>query len=293
MITNSLSGSVAPGTTFVAPEEEQRFLQHKPHAFFLWVVFHELLGHGTSKLLAEESPGIFNFDTTNPPISPVTGRPIESWYHVGQTWTGLFGDIATSVDECRAECVGAYLLSDRDLVAMFEYNDSSKITADDLEYNMYLQLGAAGLRALKNYSVEDRKWGQAHSRAHFAMFKTLLACSETFLTIRPHSASPSLIATIDRSQIATHARPALADLLLRLHMFRCTADVAGCRALYEELTAVDGIFLEWRKAVVVQRPADHVFVQANTFVDEDGDIFVREYEASVEGVIQSWAERGV
>ena len=295
MITNSLTETVTPGTAFVSAAEEPHFLKVKPHAYYLWVAFHELLGHGTSKLLAEESPGTFNFDIKKPPVNPLTGRAIETWYGVGQTWTGLFGDIATSVDECRAECVGAYLVSDRDLVAMFGYTESSEVTADDLEYNMYLQLGAAGLRALKNYSVEDDKWGQAHSRAHFAMFKVLLACSEDFLTVNYEASKPASlpIAAIDRAQIATHARPALADLLLRLHMFRCTADVAGCRSFYEDLTKVDGVFLNWRKMVIAHRPADSVFVQANTFIDEKGDVYVKEYEASVEGMIQSWAERHV
>ena len=133
MITNSLSGTAAAGDTFVQRAEEDRFLQHKPHAFYLWVVFHELLGHGTSKLLAGESPGVFNFDATAPPSNPLTGRPIDTWYGVGQTWTGLFGDLATTVDECRAECVGAYLLSDKELLAMFGYTETSTITADDRE----------------------------------------------------------------------------------------------------------------------------------------------------------------
>ena len=39
-----------------------------------------LLGHGTGKLLQETAPGEYNFDVSNPPISPVTGKPISSWY---------------------------------------------------------------------------------------------------------------------------------------------------------------------------------------------------------------------
>ena len=123
MITNSLRQDAA--TTdgkWLDAKEVDVYLKYKPQTFYLWVVFHELLGHGTGKLLSEESPSIWNFNVHDPPVSPLTGRPIETWYRYGQTWTSLFGDLATTVDECRAECVGAYLMSEMDLLAIFGYS---------------------------------------------------------------------------------------------------------------------------------------------------------------------------
>lgn len=137
MITHSMINVGIPkeedaaGTTCVHESEVKEFLRHKSKAFHLWVVFHELFGHGTGKLLAEDSPGSFNFDAQNPPINPLTGKPIGSWYRPGQTWTGLFGDIATSVDECRAECVGAYLMSEMELLALFGFLESTDIKGSD------------------------------------------------------------------------------------------------------------------------------------------------------------------
>ncbi len=75
-------------------------------------------------------------------------------------------------------------------------------------------------------------------------------------------------------------------------MYRCTADVEGCRSYYEELSSVKGEHLEWRKIILAKNQAKWVFVQANTFLD-GGVITLKEYEPTVEGVIQSWAERGV
>ncbi|KAK5020312.1 hypothetical protein LTR60_000631 [Cryomyces antarcticus] len=136
MITNSMTDNGSEEHVpipCIHPSEAERFSEHKPHAYYLWVVFHELLGHGTGKLLMENSNGSFNFDIQNPPINPLTNRPISSWYRPGQTWTGLFKDIATSVDECRAECVGAYLMSDEELLGIFGYTDETKITCKDCE----------------------------------------------------------------------------------------------------------------------------------------------------------------
>jgi len=153
---------------FVDVSEAEIFQRHKYPAYYWWVVLHELLGHGTGKLMVEESKGYFNFDIQNPPLDPLTRKSITSWYKPGQTWTGQFGDLATTVDECRAELVGAYLMDDKELLSLFGFTDTSEITADDLTYNMYLQLGVDGLRGLANFNADDGKWGQAHSRVYIS-----------------------------------------------------------------------------------------------------------------------------
>ena len=114
MISNRLDGTPMAGDSLavkLCEEKPGTFSKHKRHAYYLWVVFHELFGHGTGKLLQENADSTYNFDLEKLPFSPVTGEPIDSWYRPGETWTGVFQDIATSVDECRAECIGAYLMS--------------------------------------------------------------------------------------------------------------------------------------------------------------------------------------
>lgn len=131
------------------------------------------------------------------------------------------------------------------------------------------------------------------------MLKHLLRASPTFLTITHDPSARTLTVHVDRTQILTVGKPALGAFLLRLHIYRCTADVAACRAFYEELSAVDGVFLEWRKIVLERREPKMGFVQANTFLEEESHeeggvkVVLREYEASVEGMVRSWAERGV
>lgn len=119
---------------FVDSSEAKIFQKHKYPTYYWWVVLHELLGHGTGKLMCQESDGSFNFDVHNPPIHPINGKPISSWYKAGQTWTGQFGDLATTVDECRAELTGAYLLDDLELLELLGFNETTEITAGDSEY---------------------------------------------------------------------------------------------------------------------------------------------------------------
>lgn len=116
---------------FIDSPELEAFQRAKYTAYYWWVVLHELLGHGTGRMMVEESPGKFNFDPEAPPVDPLTGEPIKSWYEPGQTWTGQFEDLATTVDECRAELVGAYLMDDTELLRLIGFNDNSDVTNED------------------------------------------------------------------------------------------------------------------------------------------------------------------
>lgn len=295
MISNQIAAEYSADRNdpaFIDPSETKSYLAAEYDSFYIWVVLHELLGHGTSKLLTEYADGSYNFDVANPPISPLTGKPITTWYKPGQSWTGVFGDLATSLDECRAECVGAYLMDNEKLLKLFAF-DESKMTAADITYTVYLQVGTAGLRALENYIEEGRRWGQAHSRGHFAMFRVLLDAGDSFLTVNHDRKTNRLTVHIDRSKVLTHGKPAIGQLLLKLHIYRCTADVEACREYFEDLTRVDGIFAHWRKIVIANKRPRQILVQANTFLNGDGEVSLKEYESSIEGMIQSWAERGV
>jgi dipeptidyl-peptidase-3 len=66
--------------------------------------------------------------------------------------------------------------------------------------------------------------------------------------------------------------------------------------LYTEMTTVDPEFwgTKVRNEVLRNKQPRKVFVQANTALDEaTGKVELKEYAASVEGMIQSYAERDV
>ncbi|UQC90711.1 dipeptidyl-peptidase 3 [Colletotrichum lupini] len=284
--------SKAQGYPFIEDSEEAAFRRAKFPTYYWWVVLHELLGHGTGRMMVETTEGDYNFDIQNPPINPLDDNPIKSWYKPGQTWTGQFGDLATTVDECRAELVGAYLMDDKDLLRVLGFTDATDVTADDIAYNMYQQLGVDGLRGLANYNVDSKRWGQAHSRAHFAILNWLLKDGGDCVEIEHDKTAGNLTVRVNRAKVSTHGKPALGRMLLRLHMYRCTADVQACRVYYEMLTRLTQKHLEWRKVVVASKPPPLVFVHANTSLEEN-EVTLREYEPTVEGLIKSWAERRI
>ncbi|KAI1138888.1 dipeptidyl peptidase III [Hypoxylon sp. FL0543] len=288
-----IAESTAMQWPFIDDSEMETFKSHKYPAYYWWVVLHELLGHGTGKMMVEEPANKFNFDPTNPPTNPLNGKPIETWYKPGQTWTGQFGDLATTLDECRAELVGAYLMDDPELLALFGFADESAIRASDLTFNLYQQLGVDGLRALSNYSTDGMR-GLAYAnllRAHFAMLRCLLRHGHGCVRIDHDAEAGKLRVRVDRSKIS-HGKKALGDMLLRLHMHRCTANVQECRKYYEDLSHVDEECLNWRQTVIENKPPPLLNVQGNTFIDGE-TVTLKEYEPTITGIIHSWYEREV
>ncbi|KAH3476957.1 hypothetical protein KXW89_009545 [Aspergillus fumigatus] len=260
----------ARGIHMIHESERKVFQEHRFTAYYIWVVLHEILGHGTSKLLQEDSQGHFNFDREHPPLNPLTGKPIDSWYGPGETWTGVFTDLSTTVDECRAELAGAYLIDVAEILQLFGCTVDSKIKPADVVYNLFQQLGVDGLRALENYNPSTKKWGQAHSRASSRHISNLTIRVNRFLL--------------------QEGKASLGRMLLRLHIYRCTADMRSCREFYEDLTTVHEEALGWREVVLMKKDPPLAFCHANTFLQGDR-VILREYEPTVRGLIQSWAER--
>jgi len=254
------------------------------------VGLHELLGHGCGKLLQETSEGVYNFDIESPPISPLTKKPITSWYTPGQTWGSVFGSLAASYEECRAECVAMALCCDFGILAIFGFEGEE---ASDVLYSAYLSMARAGIAALEFWDPTSRKWGQAHMQARFSILQTFLSAGNDFASLDYTKEDLSdLTIKIDKSKIVSHGRPAVESYLQKLAIYKATADLAAGTKLYNDITHVN----EWwgtkiRDEVLRQKTPRKVFVQANTILSKGENVVLKEYPATAEGMIQSYADR--
>ena len=100
---------------------------------------------------------------------------------------------------------------------------------------------------------------------------------------------------LDRSKILTTGRKAVGDYLQKLHIYKSTADVANGSAFFADKMSHVGLEY-WgtkvRDVVLQNKQPRKVFVQANTYLDEaTGKVTLKEYDATPEGLIQSWADR--
>ena len=122
--------------------------------------------------------------------------------------------------------------------------------------------------------------------------KQLLRHGNGCLKIEYDESQSKLTVKVDRSKILPYGKNALAEMLLKIHIYRCTADVAAGRPYFEDLTNLEPEHERWRAIVLKNPPPRMKFVQADTFLDGD-EVTVKAYDATDEGMIQSWAERGV
>ncbi|TBU39191.1 aflatoxin-detoxifizyme [Dichomitus squalens] len=276
--------------TFIHPDDVELFNKWDSRAFELLVANHELLGHGTGKLFNETADGTKNFDPEKV-INPLTGKPITSWYKPGQSWGTVLGEVASSMEECRADTVGLYLSSNRDILNIFKYTDQQDI--DDIQYITFLLTARAGVRALEFYDPVNKKHGQAHMQARLGITQHLIKSGIARLEeVRAADGTlENAYVRVDREMVLKEGRDAVGRLLVNIQVRKSTADGPGAREYYTELTTpLPGWEGELRDLVLKKKLPRKIFVQPNTFVQGD-EVVLKEYPLNPAGAIESFIER--
>lgn len=103
-LNNSLGSYQSSTVEFATKEQGELLSKLTLKCYEIHVACHELLGHGTGKLIYRDKDGqAYKFK------DPYTGIDVESCYEEGETWNGRFGAISTSFEECRADTAGFFL----------------------------------------------------------------------------------------------------------------------------------------------------------------------------------------
>lgn len=185
--------------TFLADADQDVFKRCAGPSFEVQVGVHELLGHGSGKVFTEDAAGALNFDRSTV-VDPDSGKPIASWYKAGESWDSVFGSLASTMEECRAEAVGLYLCVEPKVLEIFGHAHShgapaagaaeggaggaspapaaAAADADDIVYVNWLNMARAGLLALQVYTPSPSgaggSWGQAHMQARYVLLRVML-----------------------------------------------------------------------------------------------------------------------
>ncbi|CAG9821296.1 unnamed protein product [Phaedon cochleariae] len=269
-------------TPFLSKDDADLLQKWRVPAFELQVGLHELLGHGSGKLLQKKLDGTFNFPSTL--LDPLTGLPPASYYEPRDTYDTRFGPLSSSYEECRAEAVGLYLSLDTDVLRIFGHEGQQ---AEEVTYVNWLSLVWAGAGRGLELWEPGRGWLQAHAQARFVLARVLIQAGVASVT---QPSEGDLLVTLDRSAIRGAGRAAIGHFLLQLQVYKATGNVEKARELYNHYAEVNEPWLSWRSIVMANKQPRKMFVQANTFL-EGSEVKLKTYEASVEGLVQSWVDR--
>jgi len=133
-------------------------------------------------------------------------------------------------------------------------------------------------------------------QARFSILRTFMNAGKDFVSLKSTKDDMSdLEIHLNRNKILSTGRKAVEAYLQKLHIYKATADVEAGVKMYNDITSVDEWWAEKIRPVVLSKKIPRkVFVQANTVLDEkSGDVTLKEYEPTPEGMIQSFVERDV
>ncbi|KAL9655486.1 hypothetical protein ABK040_002154 [Willaertia magna] len=262
--------------TFLNENDKQLFKEFKGKAFEVQVLIHELLGHGSGKLIRgeEEAAGVIN---------PITKQPVTSFYKAGETFNSVIGEISNAYEECRAECVGIYLSLDKEIMSICGHEGEE---ADTIIYVNWLLMVRAGLLGLQFYNPENNTWLQAHMRARYSILRVLLEAGEGLVEIK--KLDNDLLITLNKDKINTVGRKAIYDYLLKINVYKSIGDKDSAVNMFNKYTSVEPEFLEMRKIVLDKKQPRKVFIQPHTTLTKEGtSAELVDYEISEDAMIQS------
>ena len=219
--------------SFLADDDQDVFRKFVMPSFEVQVGLHELLGHGSGKLFTKDAEGKANFDESI--VNPITEKPIASWYEAGQTWDSVFSTIASSYEECRAECVGVFLCVNEEVLKIFGHEGEE---GNQIVYANWLSMACAGLLSLMFYNPKTKQWGQAHMRARYAILQVMIqsgavelvgvdaVTNETVAAARKDVGDASgksecgVYVRLHEDKIRSHGVPAIGNFLAKLQIYK-------------------------------------------------------------------------
>uniref|UniRef100_A0A8C4Q4K5 Dipeptidyl peptidase 3 n=1 Tax=Eptatretus burgeri TaxID=7764 RepID=A0A8C4Q4K5_EPTBU len=202
--------------TFLPEEDKDLYVKFKGPSFDVQVGLHELLGHGSGKLLSE-----------------VCLQHVTSWYKAGETYDGKFSSVASTYEECRHSG-----FSDLFFFRIFGHEGQQ---AQDVCFINWLHMARAGVQALEYYTPEKSTWRQAHMQARFVILRVLLEAGQGLVMLQHFVGSdglPDAVVTVDKSKISTIGKEAIGAFLRKLQWYKSTADVEQGTKFYERYSAV-------------------------------------------------------
>ena len=265
--------------------------KYSKESLTLIVALHELLGHGTGKLLTKDAQtGELNFPKDLK--HPYTGGEITTYYLSTESWSQKFGKLHSGYEECRADSVALYLIFYEEPFKIFLAGREAEW--DDIHYCSWLDILHGAVRGLQYYDTDQQQWGQAHILASWAIFQAVRQGDPEAIKIEfaQKDGKDYFYLNVDRSRLRTSAHEALSTFLAKLHILKSVGDYDSAKTFFDGYSTVDDEMLRVREIVIANKLPRRLELQPNLFYNPKSfDVDYEDYTDSFEGVIRSHVER--
>jgi dipeptidyl-peptidase-3 len=296
---NVLAASYGAGekpVSFVKEGDQALFKGLKGIAFEVQVGIHELLGHGSGKLLHQNTEDVKDL-LAQKTVNPLNGEPITGpFYPPGSTWDSTFGKIASTYEECRAECSGLFLCLEKAVLDVFghKHQPDAEGGINDVSYINWLLMVRAGLVGLEFYTPATKGWRQAHMQARYVILRVLLEAGNGLVAIEQQddaAGNADLLCYLNRGLIATTGREAIGSFLLRLQTYKSLGDVEAGQKMYNHYSEVPESMIQLRDIVMARKEPRKILVQPVMEKRENDAVVLTNFPMSFAGMIESFTAR--
>lgn len=274
---------------FMHTDSKDLYYKYSNDSLTLMVALHELLGHGTGKLLTKNiDTGDLNFPAELK--NPYTDSEITTFYLSNQTWSSKFGKLHSGYEECRADSVALYLAHFQEPYEIFFKNRESEW--EDIDYVMWLDIIRGALVGLQFYDEPSKQWGQAHIIAGYVIMKVLHEAGGIFsVDFTEKDGKDYFYINFPKDGFKQKCFDALSPFLKKLHILKSIGDFDTAKEWFENYMQVDEHFLKIKKIVEDNKLPRRLELQPNLFQEQYGKITYKDYELTHEGVVRSYVER--
>jgi dipeptidyl-peptidase III len=276
---------------FVSESDKDLMVKCGHDSLTLQVALHELLGHGTGKLFTKDATtGELNYD---PSIEhPYNGGPITTAYLSTETWSQKFGKLHSGYEECRADTVALHLMHFEEPFQIF-FADK-KQDWDDIYYTCWFAQMYGAFKGLEFFDIEKKQWKQAHIWGRWVILNVFRESGPDMLKItfsKTEDGKDTFHFELNREKLRTVGFKGLCTFLDKLHTLKSIGDFQGAEKFFDHYSQVDETMLKVREIIIANKVPRRLELQPNLQMEKKDAPEYKEYDASFEGIIQSYCER--
>lgn len=276
---------------FMNEEDKDIVVAHGAVGVTIHTACHELLGHGSGKLLRKLPDGKFNFNYGQMK-DPFTNKTLESYYDINDTFESKFTDICRSYEECRADLNGLFFGKMEKVAKIFGVE---KENLNDVIFSKWHIHFRKGILGLKFFNDINNKWGQAHTQGAYVFTSFILnnqKKEKPILEIQINKEENDFVIVVNKENLIEYGHDLVTEMLIKLNVWKATANDKAAREFYYEHSKVNEFMMKIRKIVIEKAPPRGLKINHNIeFNESQKEFYVKEYEDSCEGLITSYIER--